>query len=50
MVVASPVALHSEITVAKGPARGFDDMRRYKEEGREPPLRSTFKTYSVIAT
>ena len=34
----------------EGHKRGFEDMRRYKEEGKEPPLRSTFKTYAVIAT
>ena len=34
----------------EGHRRGFEDMRRFKEEGKEPPMRSTFKTYSVIAT
>lgn len=33
----------------EGHRRGFADMKRYKDEGREPPLKSDFKTYSVIA-
>jgi heme-degrading monooxygenase HmoA len=33
----------------EGHRRGFADLKRYKEEGREPPMKSDFKTYSVIA-
>ncbi|HES58474.1 MAG TPA: antibiotic biosynthesis monooxygenase [Firmicutes bacterium] len=33
----------------EGHKRGFADLKRYKEEGREPPLKSDFKTYEVIA-
>ena len=32
-----------------GHRRGFEDIRRAKERGEEPPMRSDFKTYQVIA-
>ncbi|OGU10692.1 MAG: hypothetical protein A2X61_04970 [Ignavibacteria bacterium GWB2_35_12] len=33
----------------EGHTRGFEDIRKAKEEGRKPPLISDFKTYQVIA-
>lgn len=33
----------------EGHKRGFDDIRRAKEEGRTPPMTSQFQTYAVIA-
>jgi heme-degrading monooxygenase HmoA len=33
----------------EGHKRGFDDIRKARENGQEPPMRSSFKTYSVIA-
>jgi len=33
----------------EGHKRGFADLKQYKDEGREPPMKSAFKTYSVIA-
>lgn len=33
----------------EGHKRGFDDIRKAREKGEEPPMRSSFKTYSVIA-
>lgn len=33
----------------EGHKRGFEDIRRAKEEGRTPPMSSDFKTYQVIA-
>jgi heme-degrading monooxygenase HmoA len=33
----------------EGHKRGFEDMRRYREEGKPVPLRSDFKIYEVIA-
>lgn len=32
----------------EGHKRGFEDLRKAKEEGRRPPMKSTFKTYSVL--
>jgi heme oxygenase (mycobilin-producing) len=32
----------------EGHKRGFEDVRKAKEEGRKPPMESTFKTYSVL--
>ncbi len=32
-----------------GHRRGFADISKAKKEGREVPLKSTFKTYSIIA-
>ena len=32
----------------EGHQRGFEDIRRAKEEGREPPMTSRFVTYSVV--
>jgi heme oxygenase (mycobilin-producing) len=33
----------------EGHKRGFEDVRKAKEEGREPPMRSDFQVYEVIA-
>ncbi len=33
----------------EGHKRGFDDIRRAKEEGRTPPMTSQFQTYAVIS-
>ena len=33
----------------EGHKRGFEDIRKAKEAGLEPPMRSSFKTYSVLA-
>jgi heme-degrading monooxygenase HmoA len=33
----------------EGHKRGFEDMRRAKEAGEQPPMTSRFVTYSVIA-
>ncbi len=33
----------------EGHKRGFEDIRIYKEEGKEPPMSSDFKTYEVLA-
>lgn len=33
----------------EGHKRGFADMAKAREEGKEPPMHSDFKTYSVIA-
>jgi heme-degrading monooxygenase HmoA len=32
----------------EGHQRGFTDLKKAKEEGREPPMSSTFKTYSIL--
>lgn len=32
----------------EGHTRGFEDVRRAKEEGRTPPMTSDFHTYSVL--
>ena len=32
----------------EGHKRGFEDIRRAREEGRKPPMSSTFRTYDVI--
>jgi heme-degrading monooxygenase HmoA len=32
----------------EGHKRGFEDVRRAKEEGRKPPMESTFRTYDVL--
>lgn len=34
----------------EGHKRGFADMARAKAEGKTPPMKSTFKTYSIITT
>jgi heme-degrading monooxygenase HmoA len=34
----------------EGHKRGFEDLRRAKEEGREPPMKSSFRTYSVLCS
>lgn len=33
----------------EGHKRGFEDIRKAKEEGREAPMKSSFKTYEIIA-
>jgi heme-degrading monooxygenase HmoA len=33
----------------EGHKRGFEDIRKAKEEGKKPPMSSTFRTYEVIA-
>lgn len=33
----------------EGHKRGFEDMKKYKDEGKEPPMTSDFKTYEVLA-
>lgn len=33
----------------EGHQRGFEDVRRAKERGEEPPMSSEFRTYHVIA-
>ncbi len=33
----------------EGHKRGFEDIRKAREEGKNPPMSSTFKTYEVIA-
>jgi heme-degrading monooxygenase HmoA len=33
----------------EGHKRAFEDLRKAKEEGREPPMKSDFQTYSVLA-
>lgn len=32
----------------EGHKRGFEDIRKAKEEGRKPPMSSDFKTYSIL--
>ncbi|MFN8589386.1 MAG: antibiotic biosynthesis monooxygenase [Candidatus Eisenbacteria bacterium] len=32
----------------EGHKRGFEDVRRAREEGRTPPMTSRFETYSVL--
>lgn len=32
----------------KGHKRGFEDVRKAKEEGKQPPMTSDFKTYSIL--
>lgn len=34
----------------EGHKRGFEDIKKAKEQGLQPPMKSTFKTYEVIAT
>lgn len=34
----------------EGHSRGFEDIRKAKENGEEPPMSSDFKTYEVIST
>lgn len=33
----------------EGHKRGFEDITKAKAEGKEPPMKSSFKTYKVIA-
>ncbi|MFZ1705362.1 MAG: antibiotic biosynthesis monooxygenase [Saprospiraceae bacterium] len=33
----------------EGHKRGFEDLRAAKENGEEPPMTSSFKTYEVIS-
>ncbi|WP_196887887.1 antibiotic biosynthesis monooxygenase family protein [Aureivirga sp. CE67] len=39
---------HSEAFI-EGHKRGFADIEKAKKEGKEPPMKSSFKTYEVIA-
>ncbi|MCS6991929.1 MAG: antibiotic biosynthesis monooxygenase [Chitinophagales bacterium] len=32
----------------EGHRRGFDDMRKAKESGQNPPMTSEFKTYEIL--
>lgn len=32
----------------EGHKRGFDDIRKAREQGLEPPMKSTFKTYEIL--
>jgi heme-degrading monooxygenase HmoA len=34
----------------EGHKRGFEDLKKYKEEGKEAPMSSDFKTYEVISS
>ena len=34
----------------EGHKRGFKDIAKAKASGKEPPMKSVFKTYNVIAT
>ncbi|MEO9144104.1 MAG: antibiotic biosynthesis monooxygenase family protein [Ginsengibacter sp.] len=36
-------------TFLDGHKRGFSDLAKAKAEGKEPPMKSDFKTYEVIA-
>jgi heme-degrading monooxygenase HmoA len=33
----------------EGHKRGFEDIKKAREEGKKPPISSSFKTYEVIA-
>ncbi len=33
----------------EGHKRGFEDIQKAKERGEEPPMKSSFRTYQVIA-
>lgn len=33
----------------EGHKRGFEDITKAKQEGKTPPMKSNFKTYSVIS-
>ena len=33
----------------EGHRRGFEDIKKARSEGKEPPMKSVFKTYQVIA-
>ena len=37
-------------TFIKGHQRGFDDLKKARENGEEPPMTSKFSTYEVIST
>ncbi|MCB0284326.1 MAG: antibiotic biosynthesis monooxygenase [Calditrichaeota bacterium] len=32
----------------EGHKRGFADLKKYKEQGLEPPMKSEFKTYQIL--
>ncbi len=34
----------------EGHKRGFEDIKKAKQAGQEPPMKSTFKTYEVFAS
>lgn len=33
----------------EGHKRAFADLKEYKERGEEPPMKSDFKTYSILS-
>jgi heme-degrading monooxygenase HmoA len=33
----------------EGHKRGFEDIRQARERGEEPPMTSSFQTYSIVA-
>lgn len=33
----------------EGHRRGFEDIKKFKERGEDPPMKSDFKTYEVFA-
>lgn len=33
----------------EGHKRGFEDLRSARERGEQPPMQSTFRTYTIIA-
>lgn len=33
----------------EGHRRGFEDIKKYKERGENPPMKSDFKTYEIFA-
>jgi len=39
----------SSAAFLEGHKRGFDDIKKAREAGLESPMRSSFKTYSVLA-
>jgi heme-degrading monooxygenase HmoA len=34
---------------AEGHKRGFEDIAKARQEGKQPPMKSSFKVYSVLA-
>ena len=32
----------------EGHKRGFEDLKKYKEQGLEPPMKSEFRTYQIL--
>ena len=33
----------------EGHKRGFEDLKKYKERGLEPPMKSEFRTYQILS-